>query len=1011
MLVIASHVYSTPVGNNGYFTIIDGIRYNVNTEDGVAGVTTWVEKPYSGNVSIPDTIKYKGYKYPITYIVDKSFYNCQNLKSIKLPKTIKKIGEGSFAHCTQLKEINIPDYVTEIEDSCFSGCTILSDIKLPPMLRTITSYCFRACTALESIEIPQTTYYIQKGAFSKCSILRNIMIPDSVRIIEDYAFKDCIALATVSFNGNSQLRELGGYCFDYCINLPNFTFPNKLSVIGGGCFNGCTALTTVNIPKSVGVLPSACFSGCSLLHKINGIENICIIKSFCFKDCISLVDLSLPSTIKLDEYSFVRCSTLNSINAPLVREVPEYCFKECKTLTNINMPMVTKIEQNGFLNCEQLQKINFTHLVNIEKFAFKNCDNLQNITIPSIEWIQEGAFLGCSKLEKITLPYSLSSLGDSCFKYCQIKEVYCQATTPPFAGYTDNIGINRETCKLIVPSMFKDQYLEDNYWKEFKNIESTEDKIIYNGLLFHNDKEKNELTLLPNNYTEEINIPNQVNGIKVTAIGNGCFARNQNIKTITIPQTIQQIGSEAFVTCKNLESLSIPSSVKVLGNGCFEFCENLKQITLPQTLDFIGRDCFMCCSNLSKIDLSKTEVIPNSCFYGCTNLAEINIPESVYAIGETCFYKCKNISDIVLPESITVIDDMGFMESRMGVIYLPSSLKYIGSTAFESSSSKNIKCASDIPPIVEDARTFRWYNSGKLYVPKHSIERYRTSDGWRNWQENIYDINGKPCTPPSLTYSDNAIVFTSDTNEAEYHYTISNEDVADDATSKTGDITLKRTYKIAAYTASEGQETSETVDAVFCWGDGNLNSNIENNLCGIELQGSLKEPNTKKTLLQNEDDEVCQIPTITYSDGILHFRSETEGIYYRYSIKDANVTNNGISKDGILKLIPIYEIEVNAERKWNDQSDIATATLIFTEGKIENTTTIQDVQCTPIIVSSHDGCISISGTRNGEHIICYNLQGETIGTCISKGETITFTDKKGIVLINIGNYKIKVLVK
>ena len=55
MLVITSHVYSTPVGNNGYFTIIDGIRYIVNTEDGVAGVTTWVEKPYSGNVSIPDT--------------------------------------------------------------------------------------------------------------------------------------------------------------------------------------------------------------------------------------------------------------------------------------------------------------------------------------------------------------------------------------------------------------------------------------------------------------------------------------------------------------------------------------------------------------------------------------------------------------------------------------------------------------------------------------------------------------------------------------------------------------------------------------------------------------------------------------------------------------------------------------------------------------------------------------------------------------------------------------------
>ena len=64
------------------------------------------------------------------------------MERIKLPSTLKSIGEMAFANCQYLIEIEIPDSVTNIGESAFSGCKRLKSVKLPSSLKKIEDHTF-----------------------------------------------------------------------------------------------------------------------------------------------------------------------------------------------------------------------------------------------------------------------------------------------------------------------------------------------------------------------------------------------------------------------------------------------------------------------------------------------------------------------------------------------------------------------------------------------------------------------------------------------------------------------------------------------------------------------------------------------------------------------------------------------------------------------------------------------------------------------------------------------------
>lgn len=76
-----------------------------------------------------------------------------NIKTLKLPNSIRIIEEGAFALCTELENIHLGN-VEEIYDYAFEGCESLKELYLPKSIKMIGKDVFVGCQSLKKIYIP-----------------------------------------------------------------------------------------------------------------------------------------------------------------------------------------------------------------------------------------------------------------------------------------------------------------------------------------------------------------------------------------------------------------------------------------------------------------------------------------------------------------------------------------------------------------------------------------------------------------------------------------------------------------------------------------------------------------------------------------------------------------------------------------------------------------------------------------------------------------------------------------
>lgn len=75
---------------------------------------------------------------------------------MKLSEGLINIGALAFGDCESLRRIEIPRTVRSIESCAFARCTYLVEVKLCEGIETIGFRNFKECTSLKSIEIPPT---------------------------------------------------------------------------------------------------------------------------------------------------------------------------------------------------------------------------------------------------------------------------------------------------------------------------------------------------------------------------------------------------------------------------------------------------------------------------------------------------------------------------------------------------------------------------------------------------------------------------------------------------------------------------------------------------------------------------------------------------------------------------------------------------------------------------------------------------------------------------------------
>ena len=187
---------------------------------------------------------------------------------------------------------------------------------------------------------------------------------------------------------------------------------------------------------------------------------------------------------------------------------------------------------------------------------------------------------------------------------------------------------------------------------------------------------------------EIINIPAEIDGKKVTAIGDSAFEKNEYLMKVTLPEGVTAVGKKAFRGCISLEEVSLPESCV---SKVFCDCVSLESLTLPDGLVKIGNAALKNCDSLNELLLPDGLLsLGKESLYGC-GFNHGPVPEGGWGYGLKEFY---------IPASVKQIDDGGSgifacypkAQELFGVFEPKMMLKVVrGSVAHRYASKKKIR--------------------------------------------------------------------------------------------------------------------------------------------------------------------------------------------------------------------------------------------------------------------------------------------------------------------------------
>lgn len=96
-------------------------------------------------------------------------------------------------------------------------------------------------------------------------------------------------------------------------------------------------------------------------------------------------------------------------------------------------------------------------------------------------------------------------------------------------------------------------------------------------------------------------IPNEIGGVKVTAIEAYGFSACDSFTTLILPDSLEEIGECAFSGCESLRGVYIPDTVSAIGSHAFDHCLCLEAVAIPSGTKSIGESAFQGCAGLNFI--------------------------------------------------------------------------------------------------------------------------------------------------------------------------------------------------------------------------------------------------------------------------------------------------------------------------------------------------------------------------------------------------------------------------
>ena len=291
------------------------------------------------------------------------------------------------------------------------------------------------------------------------------------------------------------------------------------------------------------------------------------------------------------------------------------------------------------------------------------------------------------------------------------------------------------------------------------------------------------------NFTVELNIPSEIDGHPVTAIGDGALRESATkISGITLPPTIKEIGNRAIdcrylkylklndglevikdaaINCGDiLETLVIPDSVKYIGNEAI--CgEALKNITMPKNLEYMGKRIFYgtaydkdANNRVGGIQYHGQYLIAgirigyatienpdpsapteNKQIHEWEAVGDIEIREGTTLMGVDAF-EMSDITSVKFPSTLKSISKLGFYWCKnLNNVVIPGNVKEIGDNAFSWCENLSNLTISEGVERIGSAAFFRCNNLNEVTIPRSVKKIDMHAFGWD--YVNDYDVRNE----------------------------------------------------------------------------------------------------------------------------------------------------------------------------------------------------------------------------------------------------------------------------
>ncbi|MCR5324623.1 MAG: leucine-rich repeat protein [Lachnospiraceae bacterium] len=212
------------------------------------------------------------------------------------------------------------------------------------------------------------------------------------------------------------------------------------------------------------------------------------------------------------------------------------------------------------------------------------------------------------------------------------------------------IGLVVVLC-LLVP--FRAVSADDEYYK-------------VDGLWWGFEKATGTITWIPWDW-QGGKIPSEIEGVKVTALGEWACTNNDegkrdHLTEVILPEGLTRLDSGAFWKCR-IKNISLPDSLQVIGDSSFSEMPELESLTVPGSVTEIGKYCFTNDPKLESLifmDGKGSRTIGDWSIADVPSLKNISFGKGFTKIGSGVARYAEALETVSLPSGLKSIGDYAF---------------------------------------------------------------------------------------------------------------------------------------------------------------------------------------------------------------------------------------------------------------------------------------------------------------------------------------------------------------